>query len=56
MVNNILSILNQTIWIGVFVLLMVILLISLSNTSFLKEVSFRNNYVFSNQAMLEALW
>lgn len=56
MVNNILSILNQTIWIGVFVLLMVILSISLSNTSFLKEVSFRNNYVFSNQAMLEALW
>lgn len=56
MVNNILSILNQTIWIGVFVLLMVILSISLSNTSFLKEVSLRNNYIFSNQAMLEALW
>lgn len=56
MVNNILSILNQTIWIGIFVLLMVILLISFSNTSFLKEVSLRNNYIFSNQAMLKALW
>lgn len=56
MVNNILSILNQTIWIGIFVLLMFILLISFSNTSFLKEVSLRNNYIFSNQAMLKALW
>ena len=56
MSNNILSILNKTIWIGVFVLLMIGLLIGLSNTSLPKEVSLRNNYIFSNQAMLEALW
>lgn len=35
---------------------MIGLLIGLSNTSLPKEVSLRNNYVFSNQAMLEALW
>jgi len=56
MSNNILSILNKTIWIGIFVLLMIGLLIGLSNTSLPKEVSLRNNYIFSNQAMLEALW
>ncbi len=56
MVNNILSILNQTIWIGAFALLMIGLLIGLSNTSFPKEKSLQNNYIFSNKAMLDALW
>ena len=56
MINNILSILNQTIWIGAFALLMIMLFMGLSNTSFVKERSIQNNYIFSNKAMLEALW
>ena len=56
MINNILSILNQTIWIGAFAFLMIMLFMGLSNTSFVKERSIQNNYIFSNKAMLEALW
>ncbi len=56
MINNILSILNQTIWIGAFAFLMIMLFMGLSNTSFVKEKSIQNNYIFSNKAMLEALW
>jgi endoglucanase len=56
MLNNILSILNKTIWIGTLSILMIITFFSLINSSWLKEISITNNYIFSNQAMLKALW
>lgn len=55
MVNNILSIINKIIWIGVFISLMIVLFIGL-NASMPKELSIKNNYIFSKQAMLESLW
>jgi endoglucanase len=55
MVNNILSIINKIIWIGVFISLIITLFIGL-NASMPKEFSVQNNYIFSNQAMLKALW
>ncbi|MEX0598365.1 MAG: glycosyl hydrolase family 8, partial [Candidatus Paceibacterota bacterium] len=56
MANNILGILNKTIWIGTFSILMLILFLSFINTSWLQEISLKNNYIFSNQAMLKSLW
>jgi endoglucanase len=56
MLNNILSILNRTIWIGVFIILIGITFFTLIDTSWVKEISIKNNYIFSNQAMLKSLW
>ena len=56
MLNSILNTLNKTIWIGIFIILISITFFTLINTSLVKEISIKNNYIFSNQAMLEALW
>jgi endo-1,4-beta-D-glucanase Y len=56
MLNNILSILNRTIWIGVFIILIGITFFTLIDTSWVKDISIKNNYIFSNQAMLKSLW
>ena len=56
MLNSILNTLNKTIWIGIFIILISITFFTLINTSLVKEISIKNNYIFSNQAMLKALW
>lgn len=56
MIDNILSTLNRTIWIGTFSGLMMITFWGLASTSLLPKVSVTNNYIFSNQAMLKSLW